>query len=112
MESPNPKFALYGATNECARTNTFLLPLSEVSTGAVSLYINLLSKCNSTFIKMIGLYLCDSFFQIFFFLDQGPVCIALEGGKKCGVNFSHLALIFSDAIIMTFSKCQHAKMPT
>ena len=37
MESPNPKFALYYDTNECARTNTLLLSLSEVSTGAVSL---------------------------------------------------------------------------
>ena len=37
MESPNPKFALYGGTNECTRTNMLLLPLSEVSTGAVSL---------------------------------------------------------------------------
>ena len=37
MESPNPIFALQGSTNECARTNTQLLPLSEVSTGAVSL---------------------------------------------------------------------------
>ena len=37
MESPNPMFALYGSTNECARTNMLLLPLSEVSTRAVSL---------------------------------------------------------------------------
>ena len=37
MMSPNPKFALYGGRHECARTNTLLLPLSEVSTGTVSL---------------------------------------------------------------------------
>ena len=37
MASPNTKFALYGGTNECPRTNTLLHPLSEVSTGAVSL---------------------------------------------------------------------------
>ena len=37
MESPNPKFALYGRLNECARTNMLLLLLSEISTGAVSL---------------------------------------------------------------------------
>ena len=37
MESPNLKVALYGGTNECDRTNTLLLPLSEVSTEAVSL---------------------------------------------------------------------------
>ena len=46
MESPNPKFSLYGGTNECARSNTLLIPLSEVSTGVVSLKISLLSaKC-------------------------------------------------------------------
>ena len=28
MESPNPKFSFYGGTNECAKTNTLLLPLS------------------------------------------------------------------------------------
>ena len=36
MESQNPKFALYGATYECARTNMLLLLLSEVSTEANS----------------------------------------------------------------------------
>ena len=41
MESIYPKFSLYGGTNECARTNTLLLPLSEVSTGAVSLDLKL-----------------------------------------------------------------------
>ena len=39
MENPNPKFALYGGTNECAGTNTLLFLVSEVSTGAVSLVI-------------------------------------------------------------------------
>ena len=34
----NSKFALYGGRNLCARINTLLLLLSEVSTGAVSLY--------------------------------------------------------------------------
>ena len=42
MESPNPKFALYAGTSECARTNTLLLLLSEVFTGAVSLWNNVL----------------------------------------------------------------------
>ena len=37
MDSQNAKFALYGGTNECARTNMLLLLVSEVSTGAVSL---------------------------------------------------------------------------
>ena len=37
MESLNPELALYGSKNECARTNIVLLPISEVSTGAVSL---------------------------------------------------------------------------
>ena len=35
---PNIKFSLNGTTNECARTDTLLLPLTEVSTGAVSLF--------------------------------------------------------------------------
>ena len=37
MESPNPKFAPYGGTNECIRTNTLFLHLSDISTWAVSL---------------------------------------------------------------------------
>ena len=37
MDSINPKFARYGGTNACARTNALLLPLSDVSTRAVSL---------------------------------------------------------------------------
>ena len=37
MESSNLKFALYGGTNKCARTNTLSLPLSKVITGTVSL---------------------------------------------------------------------------
>ena len=37
MESTNIKFAQYGGANECAKTDMFLLLLSEVSTGAVSL---------------------------------------------------------------------------
>ena len=37
MESPNPELALYGSKTECARTNTLILPISEISTGAVSL---------------------------------------------------------------------------
>ena len=30
MESLDPKFALYGGTNECAKTKMLFLPLSEV----------------------------------------------------------------------------------
>ena len=37
MQSSNAKLALCGGTNECIRTNALLPPLSEVSTGAVSL---------------------------------------------------------------------------
>ena len=37
MESLNPELALYGSNNLCTRTNTVLPPISEVSTGAVSL---------------------------------------------------------------------------
>ena len=39
MESANPMIALYGGTNECARTDTLLPLLYEVSTGAVSLVL-------------------------------------------------------------------------
>ena len=38
MESLNPELALYSRKNECTRTNTVLHPISEVSTGAVSLW--------------------------------------------------------------------------
>ena len=37
MESLNPQFALYGSNNECARTDTSFLPLTEVITRAVTL---------------------------------------------------------------------------
>ena len=37
MESPNAMFALYGGTNECAKTNTRVTPISEVKTGVFSL---------------------------------------------------------------------------
>ena len=40
MESLNPELALYGGKNESARTNTVLLPISEVSKEGVSLVIN------------------------------------------------------------------------
>ena len=40
MESPNPKFALYGNQNGSARSNTLLLLLSEVSIRAVIITIN------------------------------------------------------------------------
>ena len=40
MESPNPKFALKCSTNQCDRTNMPRIPLSEVSTGAVSLTLS------------------------------------------------------------------------
>ena len=37
MESQHPELTLYGSQKECSRTNTVLLLISEVSTGAVSL---------------------------------------------------------------------------
>ena len=37
MESIYPKLALCGRNNECARTDTVFLPISEVSDGTVSL---------------------------------------------------------------------------
>ena len=42
MGNPDPKFAPYGSKNECARTNTLLLLLSDVSTGVVSLASSLI----------------------------------------------------------------------
>ena len=41
MDSLIPELVIYGSKNECARTNTLLLPLAQVSTGEVSL----ISKC-------------------------------------------------------------------
>ena len=37
MESIYTKLALYGSTNECARTDAVFLPISEVCDGTVSL---------------------------------------------------------------------------
>ena len=37
MESIYTELALYGSRNECARTDTVLLPISEVFDGTVSL---------------------------------------------------------------------------
>ena len=37
MESINTELALYGSKNECARTDTVFLPISEVCNGTVSL---------------------------------------------------------------------------
>ena len=39
MESVVPELALYGSKNESTKTNTVLLPISEVSTVVVSLII-------------------------------------------------------------------------
>ena len=37
MESIYTELALYGSKNECARTDTVFLPISEVCDGTVSL---------------------------------------------------------------------------
>ena len=37
MESIRTELALYGSKNECARTETVFLPISEVCDGTVSL---------------------------------------------------------------------------
>ena len=47
MESLNPMLALYGGTNECVRTNTILLQLTEVNTGRVALKNNANLRKNS-----------------------------------------------------------------
>ena len=39
MESIYTELALYGSKNECARTDTVFLPISEVCDGTVSLTI-------------------------------------------------------------------------
>ena len=41
MEGIYTELALYGSKNECARTGTVFLPISEVSDGTVSLYRDL-----------------------------------------------------------------------
>ena len=40
MESIYTKLAVYGSTNECARTDNVFLPISEVCDGMVSLTYN------------------------------------------------------------------------
>ena len=39
MASLNPEFALYGSKNECAMTYSVFVPLSQVSTRAVTLLV-------------------------------------------------------------------------
>ena len=40
MQSLSPELALYGSKNKFTRTKTVLPPISEVSTGAVSLIVS------------------------------------------------------------------------
>ena len=64
MESIYTELALYGSKNECARTDTVFLPISEVCDGKVSLCnpknINTtlvsrtLFKCTIVIFKMLG----------------------------------------------------------
>ena len=49
MESIYTKLALYGSKNECARTDTVFLPLSEVCNGTVSLE-------NVCIVTLVGIY--------------------------------------------------------
>ena len=57
MESLIPKFALNGGTNESDRTNMFLLSLSEVSTGAVSLVWTIPKNGNNYYVtKYMDIY--------------------------------------------------------
>ena len=60
LKRPNPKFALYCVTNECVRTNTLLLPLSEVSTEAVSLTKVLVEEPSGTLYTFVQLQGTDS----------------------------------------------------
>ena len=46
MESIDTELALYGSTNECARTDTVLLPISEVCNGTVSISASILNIHN------------------------------------------------------------------
>ena len=43
MESLNTELALYGSKTECAGTDKVFIPLSEVSTRALTLVINILN---------------------------------------------------------------------
>ena len=52
MESLNPELALYGNTNKFTKSNTVLLPISDASTGAVSLFFY--CACKKSFIEGAG----------------------------------------------------------
>ena len=43
------ELALYGSINECARTDTVFLPISEVCDGKVSLRIRVISRGATNF---------------------------------------------------------------
>ena len=45
-KSLNPKFALYGSKNKCARTDIIFFPLSEICTRVVTLLVQKWSKIN------------------------------------------------------------------
>ena len=51
MESVYTKLALYGSKNECARTDNFFSPISEVCNGTVSLktYLHTSNKKDNHF---------------------------------------------------------------
>ena len=49
MQSIYTELALYGSTNECARTDTVFLPISEVCDGTVSLRIFYPDEQNDSF---------------------------------------------------------------
>ena len=75
MESTYTKLALYGSKNECARTDTVVLPISEVCDGTVSLWIACLGEplsenaFSSTAIKICSLA-CTRFPETNMLSDQ------------------------------------------
>ena len=88
MESPNHKFALYGGTNECARTNTLLLLLSEVSTGAVSLVINKKYDLPTIRFWIFLKVFCKQYCSVFFYI---PESLVKGFYKNIGIFFGNMS---------------------
>ena len=75
MDSENPKFALYDGTNESARTNKLLCPLSEVSIEVV-----------------------------FFTVPKSAVTFELVMGFRCFLRFRNFVIFLTKLIFNTRQK--------
>ena len=71
MESIYTELALYDSKNECSRTDTVFLPISEICDGTVSLVLK--SKHKQVQLKIPSMdFLWDKFFKLFKIIKKTP----------------------------------------